>query len=562
MVVKYYFLLIGLVLLLVIDISHPSICFSEVEIDRPVKKEVEKRILDKEIIIVPQLNKITTGFGRGKSGEFYFIKTLNTLFFQDRNVTVKVTDISFEDDGVIFGLWNDTLGEGKIRIFFSEQGSPTLSADEIEEALKFSLAFEKNQQVVVNTNSKVFHLHTCNHLPESKDSEEMKMTEALSKGNKPCGYCFVKLIYMPEFRLERQLAIQGAAALRYTNPLVVDQSVQEYIQEVGNRVMNKWPLPFIGYKYRFQVVESNAPNAFALPGGHVMVSSALLNSVENEEELEAVLAHEIAHVERRHILRSYYLAIEEQQTRQALAALAGAVAGAAVASNNRNQSIAITAGAIGVALVGMKAIDVYYSGYHKDHEREADDLAILYFEQNSMDKKNLENVFRKFEYLNLATVYNPDPSSLTHPYLEERIARVRQNEFQIFNNKHFIYTASNRASVQLDLLYQHILGKNSSISVYINDYDLIAENHYVYLTIKDEKGSKVFALDNEYIVRDTWGAYLLFESRDSDVVSKDVEYVTLETKNETETTDITQIMVPPPKLYNSYNFKEGVITFQ
>jgi Zn-dependent protease with chaperone function len=556
---KKYFLFSGFLILgiLLIEVLIPSVCFSDL-ITRQVKKEVEKRILDNEITIIPQLNKLTTGFGRVRSGEFYFVKTKSKIFFQDKNVSVKVTAISFEDDGVLFELWNDILGAGKIQMFFSEQGSPQLNADEIEESLKLSLSNKQNQKVVVNTKTRIFHLHTCNHLPEPSDMEEMSMSDATSKGNKPCGYCFVRMFYLPDFGIESYLARQGAASLRYKSPIVMDLHLQDYIQEVGNKVLKKWPLPLIGYAYRFQVIEDGDTNALAFPGGHIMLTSGLLNSVENEEELEAVLAHEIAHVERRHLLRKHYMDLESQQAQAVLMAIGTSAVGVAAADNNRSAATAM----MGVTLLGALALDVYYSGYPKEQERDADDLAILYFDQNGMDKKNLENVFRKFEFRNLATVHNPDPASLTHPYLEERIVRIWQNEFQTFNNKHFIYTASNRPSVQLDLLYQTILGKHSSLSVYINDYALIDKmpvyGYQAYLTIKDEKGTKRFDFDKRDIVRDTWGAYLLFKGKDSDVVRNDVEDVSLVI--EKETNDITEI-VESPQNSMLYNFKEGVITY-
>ncbi|MBI4848895.1 MAG: M48 family metallopeptidase [Nitrospirae bacterium] len=556
MIREKYFLLIGLVALLAVAICYPSTCFSELTIERAVKKEVEKRILDKEITIVPQLNKITTGFGKGKAGEFYFVKTVSKIFFQDKNVTVKATDITFQDDGVTFGLWNDSLGGGKIRIFFSEGDSRQLSADEIENALRFSLSFENNQQVVVNTKSKVFHLHTCNHLPEAGESEEMTLSGALSKGNKPCGYCFTRMLYMPDIGIEKQLARQGAAVQRYSNPLVTDHTVQEHIQDVGDLVLKKWPLHLIGYRYYFQVIEGSSPNAMALPGGHIMITSALLNSVENEEELEAVLAHEIAHVERRHVLRSYYMALGQQDAKAVLGAIGAVAAGAAAANSNQS----LTAGALGVTLIGMIALDVYYSGYPKEHEREADDLATFYFEQNYMDKKNLENVFRKFEYLNLATVYNPDPASLTHPYLKERIARIWQVTFRKFNDKHFIYTSHGSPPVQVDLLFQSTLEGKSCLSVYISDYYAIerftSQVNYngVSILIHDKNGNKRFDLKSANIIRDTWGAYLLLTGYSNEIIGN-VEKVSLVFG---KITGKSMLDVED----EIHDMKEGVITFQ
>ena len=60
-----------------------------------------------------------------------------------------------------------------------------------------------------------------------------------------------------------------------------------------------------GIRYTFRVVESPAINAFALPGGHVFVTTALLDFAESEAEVAAVLGHEISHVDLRHCVERY-----------------------------------------------------------------------------------------------------------------------------------------------------------------------------------------------------------------------------------------------------------------
>jgi Zn-dependent protease with chaperone function len=54
-----------------------------------------------------------------------------------------------------------------------------------------------------------------------------------------------------------------------------------------------------GFKITYQFVEMEAPNALALPGGRVMITSGLLDTLENSDELAAVVAHELAHVKNR-----------------------------------------------------------------------------------------------------------------------------------------------------------------------------------------------------------------------------------------------------------------------
>src|ERR1035438_3456735 len=62
-------------------------------------------------------------------------------------------------------------------------------------------------------------------------------------------------------------------------------------------------LPKSGSDYKFYIIEESMPNAFALPGGHVMVNDSLIRMAERPEELAGVIAHEVAHVTEKHGFR-------------------------------------------------------------------------------------------------------------------------------------------------------------------------------------------------------------------------------------------------------------------
>ena len=78
---------------------------------------------------------------------------------------------------------------------------------------------------------------------------------------------------------------------------LVDTELQEYLEGVGERVLDSWPVPLKGYRYRFQVVDSDDVNAFAVPTGYIFMTRGLLQSLESDNEVAAILAHEITHVE-------------------------------------------------------------------------------------------------------------------------------------------------------------------------------------------------------------------------------------------------------------------------
>jgi predicted Zn-dependent protease len=80
--------------------------------------------------------------------------------------------------------------------------------------------------------------------------------------------------------------------------------LEEYLNKLGQGLALYSPRPAIYMGYHFMALDSDEVNAFATPGGHVLVTRGLLRSVRSEDELAAVLAHEIAHVALKHGLAS------------------------------------------------------------------------------------------------------------------------------------------------------------------------------------------------------------------------------------------------------------------
>jgi beta-barrel assembly-enhancing protease len=79
-----------------------------------------------------------------------------------------------------------------------------------------------------------------------------------------------------------------------------DTEVQAYVLDIGMRMAAVCDRPM---PYDFAVLSSKTPNAFALPGGRVYITAGLLKELKSEEELAAVLAHEITHVCARHAVK-------------------------------------------------------------------------------------------------------------------------------------------------------------------------------------------------------------------------------------------------------------------
>ncbi len=102
-----------------------------------------------------------------------------------------------------------------------------------------------------------------------------------------------------------EIAIGQAVALEAFNRFggeYQNESVVRYVNLVGKTVADVSDRPELNY--HFAILNSGEQNAFAAPGGYIFVTLGLLNTLRNEAELAGVLAHEVAHVTRKHMLNT------------------------------------------------------------------------------------------------------------------------------------------------------------------------------------------------------------------------------------------------------------------
>lgn len=141
-----------------------------------------------------------------------------------------------------------------------------------------------------------------------------------------------------------------------------DETVNAYVNEVAQKLVanSDWP----DYKFHFFVIDSPDINAFATYGGYIYIYRGLLSHLTSEAQLAAVLAHEIAHVTKRHIART--------QTRQRAANVGAFLA-----------SIALWNGDIGDAIRLESQASI--SGFGRELELEADEYGADYLYRSGYD---------------------------------------------------------------------------------------------------------------------------------------------------------------------------------
>ncbi len=153
-----------------------------------------------------------------------------------------------------------------------------------------------------------------------------------------------------------------------------DPALQAYVQRIGERLAAKSHRSNL--YYRFTVLDSEAVNAFALPGGYIYITRGLLAYLNSEAELAAVLGHELGHVTARHSVRQY----SAQQ-----AANLGYILSSVIVPEMQTQGARDLFDIFGTAAL---------RGYGREHELEADRLGAQYLARSGYDPEAILQVLR------------------------------------------------------------------------------------------------------------------------------------------------------------------------
>ncbi len=150
-----------------------------------------------------------------------------------------------------------------------------------------------------------------------------------------------------------------------------DQQLQQYVTEIGQRAAKVSQRPEL--QYTFTVLDSEEINAFTTGGGYVYITRGIMNFLNSDAELMAVLGHEIGHVNARHPVK--------RQTQSTLSNIGAAAVGIFTGSGD----LAGLANYAGAALV---------TGYGRDQELEADRLGAEYLAKGGLAPEHMIDVVR------------------------------------------------------------------------------------------------------------------------------------------------------------------------
>ncbi|HSB04216.1 MAG TPA: M48 family metalloprotease [Thermodesulfobacteriota bacterium] len=206
---------------------------------------------------------------------------------------------------------------------------------------------------------------------------------------------------------ERKLGKKVLEEIGKKVEFVNDLSLQTFINRVGRSLANQVsPTPF---EFDFYLVKGHDPNAFAIPGGHIFITTGLVALAGNEPEVAGVLSHEISHVTARHVAQMI-----ERAKRISIVTLAAMIAGA-IAGRGGKASEAVAA----TAMAGGEAMMLKYT---RDNEVDADQNGLHLMIKAGYDPQALISFLKKMERYSLAMAPKIPPYLSTHPALENRVS--------------------------------------------------------------------------------------------------------------------------------------------
>ncbi len=106
------------------------------------------------------------------------------------------------------------------------------------------------------------------------------------------------------WKSDAELAVEASkqfAEMTASLPLVTDRATIDYIACVANEVVSVLEYPYNEYEWEMRIFDSESVNAFAMPGGKIGIFVGILEAAQNQDQLAAVIGHEIAHVTARHV---------------------------------------------------------------------------------------------------------------------------------------------------------------------------------------------------------------------------------------------------------------------
>jgi predicted Zn-dependent protease len=208
---------------------------------------------------------------------------------------------------------------------------------------------------------------------------------------------------------ERRLGKAFMRSVRENLPVLDDPLLTDYLESLGSKLFAASGTG--AGRYSFFFIDNPTINAFAGPDGHIGIFSGLVLASESESELAAVMAHEIAHVTQRHLMRSF-----EDQKRLNIPATAALIAAAILGAQ-----VDTNIGA--AAIAGVQAITAQRQiNFTRENEKEADRVGIATLAAAGFDPYAMPGFFERLSKASRLYENNAPEFLRTHPVSTSRTA--------------------------------------------------------------------------------------------------------------------------------------------
>jgi beta-barrel assembly-enhancing protease len=207
--------------------------------------------------------------------------------------------------------------------------------------------------------------------------------------------------------IEEEIEIGRSAneQMRSQVPELHDPMVTSYVRDIGRRLVRA--APGTKYPYSFSIADSPEINAFSLPGGPVWLHRGVLAKAQNESQVAAVLAHEVAHIAQRHGADRLTQGMVAKWGLGLLGALLGNTGGAG------------TAQAAATLLTGG-----VFLKFSRNEEREADQVGVMILTRSGWAGRGMVDLFALLEREADRDHQRVDAFLASHPSPQDRIASL------------------------------------------------------------------------------------------------------------------------------------------
>lgn len=236
-----------------------------------------------------------------------------------------------------------------------------------------------------------------------------QQAEGIQRSTSALGKAFEDLTPEHEYYIGRSVA----ATILSTYKAYDQAQATQYINTLGKALAMYSEKPETFGGWHFMIMDTDEINAFAAPGGFILVSRGMLRCCRNEDELAAVLAHEIAHVQREHGLR----AISKSRWTSA-ATIMASEAGRNLGGQQLAELTTLFEGSISDVTQTLAN-----SGYARSFEREADGDAIVILQRVGYNPQGLVNMLAE---MGKRLEKDTRGFAKTHPDPNDRIKDIRR----------------------------------------------------------------------------------------------------------------------------------------